>query len=65
MVKDEYAPVLVHYIEADRIEYVTRDVPSIYERIDENIDIVRDMETKEIIGVQINNWSHHECQVGK
>jgi hypothetical protein len=61
----KYVPTLAHYKEGDRIEYVTRDCAAVYERVDENLDIIRDMATGTIIGFQLNGWSKHSRDIAK
>jgi hypothetical protein len=60
-----YQPVLVSFHDGDAIEYVTEDGPCVYERIDHNLDIVREMPTGKIIGFRLNNWDHHLGELRK
>ena len=50
-----YKPVAVAFTESPRLEYVTRDCISIYERIDDNLSIIRDTDGK-IIGMCLDNY---------
>ncbi len=53
---DEYKPAVVVYVDADVMEYVNSDVASVYDYVDENLSIIRNMQSGEIIGVAISNW---------
>lgn len=35
------------------VDYVTRDVSCVYERIDDRFEVIRDMHTREIIGCRL------------
>ena len=47
-----YVPTLAEFSNPPRIEYVTRDCASVYERIDDQFSIIRDMTSLEVIGFQ-------------
>jgi len=50
-----YVPVPIYYPLADALEYATTDRPSFVRHIDHSLSILYDMETREIIGVRIDN----------
>jgi len=54
-----YAPVAVYYEGADSVEYVRRDSPSIYRRIDGFLTLIFDMEDRdELIGFQLKGFKN-------
>ena len=60
-----YVPRVVYFHDGNAVEYVTDDAVALYERIDANLDIVRDAETKNIIGMRLNWWSVHQSDLRK
>jgi hypothetical protein len=50
-----YEPALIYFRDGDAAEYVERDVAVVYEEIGSGAAIVRDMETREILGFRIQN----------
>jgi hypothetical protein len=53
-----YAPVAVYYEDADNLEYVRRDVPAVYRRIDDLLTLVLSMESREPVGFQLKGFKH-------
>jgi len=53
-----YKSVAVYYEEADSLEYVRRDEPSIYRRIDDLLTLVLSMNTREPVGFQLKGFRH-------
>jgi len=53
-----YTAVAVYYEDADTVEYVRRDEPSIYRRIDDLLTLVLSMRTREPIGFQLKGFRH-------
>jgi transcriptional regulator with XRE-family HTH domain len=45
-----YAPILIRFDDPPRLEYITEDAPSVYERIDNNFDIILAMNSRAVIG---------------
>jgi hypothetical protein len=43
--------------DSDALEYVTEDVACVYEDVDENLAIIRNMRTRKIVGFRLSNWS--------
>jgi hypothetical protein len=53
-----YKPVALYYDDADSVEYVRRDSPCIYRRIDETLTMVLDMENREAIGFRLKGFKN-------
>jgi hypothetical protein len=53
-----YTPVAVYYEDADNLEYVRRDVPSVYRRIDDLLTLILSMENREPVGFQLKGFKH-------
>lgn len=53
-----YTPTAIYYREADYLEYVRRDVPSVSRRVDEYLTMVLDMHDRSPIGVKIKGFRH-------
>lgn len=51
-----YSSVAVYYGDADTVEYIRRDVPAIYRRVDELLTLILDMESREPIGFQLKGF---------
>jgi hypothetical protein len=47
---DPYIPQAIRYDNPPRVEYVTRDTPTVHRMIDERLDILLDVRTQEPIG---------------
>lgn len=54
----DYTPIAVYYDEADSLEYVRRDEPSIYRRIDGLLTLILSMSTREPVGFQLKGFRH-------
>lgn len=48
----EYVATLVEFADPPRLEYVTKDSACVYDRIDAQFSVIRDMRTRDIIGFQ-------------
>jgi hypothetical protein len=53
-----YIPTAVYYEDADSLEYVRTDEPSVYRRIDDLLTLVLSMNTREPLGFQIKGFRH-------
>jgi len=53
-----YTPVAVYYEDADNLEYIRRDVPSVYRRIDDLLTLILSMENREPVGFQLKGFKH-------
>ncbi len=51
-----YEPIAVYYEDADSVEYVTKDVPSVHRRIDELLTLILSMNNREPIGFRIKGF---------
>ena len=58
-----YAPCAVYFADSDALDYRTTDGPHISEWINPDLEIIRDMETREIVGVRINGFSRWKDQL--
>jgi hypothetical protein len=54
----EYIPVALYYEDADSVEYVRRDSPCVYRRVDETLTMVLDMGTREAIGFRLKGFKN-------
>jgi hypothetical protein len=50
---EPYVPTLIRFNEPARLEYVTRDCPSVYRRIDDRLELILTMGTWEPIGFRL------------
>ena len=53
-----YSPVAVYYQDADSLEYVRRDEPSVHRRIDDLLTLVLSMDTRQLLGFQLKGFRH-------
>lgn len=53
-----YEPIAVYYEDADSLEYVTQDAPTVYRRIDELLTLILAMDTRDPIGFQIKGFKN-------
>jgi hypothetical protein len=51
-----YQAVAVYYAEADIVEYVRRDIPSVHRRIDDFLTLVLDMNSRSAIGFTLKGF---------
>jgi hypothetical protein len=54
--RGRYTPSAIYYHEADSLEYVRRDAPCVYRRIDEILTLVVDLNTREPLGFQFKGF---------
>jgi hypothetical protein len=57
-----YTSVAVYYEDSDSLEYVRRDEPSVYRRIDDLLTLVLSMRTREPLGFQLKGFRHFYLQ---
>ena len=55
----EYRPVAIYYEEADIVEYVRNDVPSLHQRIDGFLTLVLDLKTRDPIGFTLKGFKNY------
>lgn len=54
----DYVPRAVFYDAADTVEYVRRDVPCVYRRIDGFLTLALDMGTRELVGFRLKGFKN-------
>jgi hypothetical protein len=54
----EYIPTALYYADADTVEYVRRDVPCVYRRIDEILTLALDLRTRELVGFRVKGFKN-------
>jgi hypothetical protein len=52
-----FKPVAIYLPDSDSLEYVNRDCASLYEPVDADLAIIRAIDTRQVIGFRLNNWS--------
>jgi hypothetical protein len=53
-----YIPTAVYYEAADSVEYVRRDEPCVYRRVDELLTLVLSMRTRKPLGFRLKGFRH-------
>jgi hypothetical protein len=53
-----YTSVAVYYEDSDSLEYVRRDEPTIYRRIDDTLTLILSMQSREPVGFQLKGFKH-------
>jgi hypothetical protein len=53
-----YEPVAVYYDLADSVEYVRRDEPCVYRRIDDQLTLAMNMDRTEIVGFRLKGFKN-------
>ena len=57
IITTEYKAVAVYYEGADSLEYVRRDAPSVFRRVDEFLTLIFDMSNRdELVGFQLKGF---------
>ena len=51
-----YSPVAIYFEEADSVEYVRRDVPCIYRRVDDLLTLILAMDTRDPMGFSLKGF---------
>lgn len=51
-----YTPTAIYYHEADSLEYIRRDVPCIYRRVDEILTLILELRSREPLGFQFKGF---------
>lgn len=51
-----YEPMAVYYEDADSLEYIVKDVPSVHRRVDELLTLILAMNGREPIGFRIKGF---------
>jgi hypothetical protein len=55
-VQSPYRPTAIYLDDADAVEYVKRDVPCIYRRIDGILTLTLDMKSRDLIGFRLKGF---------
>lgn len=59
----EYTPVAIYFAGSDTVEYVRKDVPSVYQRADGFLTLIFDMKNRdELIGFQLKGFKNFYLQ---
>jgi hypothetical protein len=53
-----YVPTALYFEEADSVEYVRRDVPCVYRRVDEFLTLVYDIADRELVGFRLKGFKN-------
>lgn len=53
-----YRARAIYYEQADSLEYVRKDVPSVYRRVDRQLTLILDMDTRAPLGFKIKGFRH-------
>jgi hypothetical protein len=53
-----YCPAAIFYEESDSLEYVRRDVPCVYRRIDMFLTLILSMSDRTILGFRLKGFKH-------
>jgi len=63
IISTPYKPVALYYEGADTVEYVRKDVPAVYERVDEFLTLIFDMKAREeLVGFQLKGFRNFYLQ---
>jgi hypothetical protein len=57
--QQQYTPSAVYYVSSDSLEYVRRDEPSFYRRIDPILTLIFSMKTREPLGFRLKGFKHY------
>ncbi len=54
----QYVPTALYLADADTVEYVRRDVPCVYRRIDGILTLALDLKTRELVGFRLKGFNN-------
>ncbi|MBU1304058.1 MAG: hypothetical protein KKF33_00870 [Alphaproteobacteria bacterium] len=54
----KYVPKALYYENADSLEYMRRDSPSVYRRIDQHLTLILDLHSREPLGFSLKGFKH-------
>ena len=54
----KYRAKAIYYEQSDSLEYVRRDTPTVYRRIDEQLTLILDMDSREPMGFKFKGYRH-------
>lgn len=53
-----YEPKAIYYESSDSLEYVRRDEPAVYRRVDEYLTLILDLHTRALLGFKLKGFRH-------
>lgn len=53
-----YVPAALYFEEADSVEYVRKDGPCVYRRVDDLLTLILDFDDRRLIGFKIKGFRH-------
>lgn len=53
-----YRPKAIYYEHSDSLEYVRRDEPAVYRRVDEHLTLILDLHSRQILGFKLKGFRH-------
>jgi len=56
--RQPYLPKAIYYEASDSLEYVRRDYPAVYRRVDEYLTLVLDLENRQLLGFKLKGFRH-------
>jgi|SRR5208337_955733 len=56
--QSQYRPTAIYLDDADAVEYVRRDVPCVYRRIDGILTLTLDMKSRDLIGFRLKGFKN-------
>ena len=55
----DHTPTALYFEDSDSIEYVRRDAPSVYRRVDALLTLIVDMDSRDPLGFQLKGFKHY------
>jgi hypothetical protein len=55
---ESYQPRAIYYEQADSLEYVRRDGPAVYRRVDKQLTLILDMDSRYPVGFKLKGFKH-------
>jgi hypothetical protein len=53
-----YSPTAIYYETSDSLEYIRRDDPAVYRRVDEHLTLVLDLQDRSLLGFKLKGFRH-------
>ena len=57
-VRQPYEPTAIYYESSDSLEYVRRDEPAVYRRVDEYLTLVLELHSRALLGFKLKGFRH-------
>ncbi len=54
----QYTPAAIYYENSDSLEYVRRDDPAVYRRVDEYLTLVLDLHSRALLGFKLKGFRY-------